>query len=59
MYEHGTNHVIEWTMIQVELEGDFLVQSVAIFRSKVKLLQNQEIKQVKVQWSHYSLEDAT
>ena len=23
MYEHGTNHVIEWIMIQVEPKGDF------------------------------------
>ena len=24
MYEHGNNHMIEWMMIQVEMEGDFL-----------------------------------
>ena len=59
MYEHGTNHVIEWIMIQVEPEGDFLLQPVAILGSKVKLLQNREIRQVKVQWTHYSPENAT
>ena len=44
MYEHGINHVIELIMIQVELEGDFSVQLVAILGIKVKLLRNQEIR---------------
>ena len=46
--------MIEWIMIQVEPEGDFLLQPVAILGSKVKLLQNREIRQVKVQWTHYN-----
>ena len=59
MYEHGTNHVIEWIMIQVEPEWYFLVQTVAILGSKVKLLWNYEIRKVNAQWTHYSPEDAT
>ena len=43
----------------MELEGDFSVQPVSILGSKVKLLRNREIKQVKIQWTHYSPEDAT
>ena len=43
----------------MELEGDFLVQPVSILGSKVKLLQNQQIRKVKVQWTHYSPEDDT
>ena len=51
--------MIEWIMIQVEPEGYFSVQPVSILGSKVKLLRNQEIKKVKVQWTHYNLEDVT
>jgi hypothetical protein len=29
-YVHDLNHVIDWTMIQVEKEGEFWVESVRI-----------------------------
>jgi hypothetical protein len=34
------NHVIDWTVIQVEHEGDFQVQLVHILDKKVKVLQS-------------------
>jgi hypothetical protein len=46
------NHMIDWTMIQVEHEGDFRVW-------KVKVLRNKAIGLVKVQWTYYCPEDAT
>ena len=58
-YIPDISHVIDWNVIQVEPEGDFLRQLVAILGNKVKLLRNQEIRQVKVQWTHYNPEDAT
>ena len=41
----------------MEPERDFPVQPVAILGSKVKLLRDQEIRHIKVQWTHYSPED--
>ena len=38
---------------------DFSAQPVSILGSKVKLLRNREIRQVKVQWTHYGPKDAT
>jgi hypothetical protein len=39
-YVHDPNHVIDWTMIQVEHEGDFWVESVCILDQKFKVLRN-------------------
>jgi hypothetical protein len=30
-YVHDPNHVIDWHLIQVEIEGDFQVQPVRVF----------------------------
>ena len=43
----------------LEPKGYFLVQPIVILGSRVKMLQNQEIRQVKVQWTHCSPEDVT
>ena len=53
------NHIIDWHVIQVEPEGDFLVQPVGILDKKVTMLRNKAIGQVKVQWGHFSPEDTT
>jgi hypothetical protein len=37
-YVHDPNHVIDWTMIQVEPEGDFQVELVCILDWKFKVL---------------------
>jgi hypothetical protein len=58
-YVHNPNHDIDWHLIQVELEGYFHVQLVCILDIKVKVLQNQVIELVKVEWTFYGLEDAT
>ena len=52
------NHIIDWTLIQEEPEGDILVQPICILNQKVMLLRNISIGQVKVQWTHYSHEEA-
>jgi hypothetical protein len=58
-YVHDLNHVIDWNLIQVELEGDFQVQSVCILDIKVKMFRNQFIELVKFQWTCYGPEDTT
>jgi hypothetical protein len=58
-YIPDDNHVIDWNVIQVEQEGTFQVHPMCILDQKIKQLQNQAIKLVKVQWTWYSIEDAT
>ena len=52
-------HVINWNYVQVEAEGDFLVEIDCILERREITLQNRTIFQVKVQWKHLSLEEAT
>jgi hypothetical protein len=58
-YVHDANHIIDWNVIQVEPEGDFLVQSVCILERKIKHLRNRAMDIVKVQWRWYGPKDAT
>ena len=58
-YVHDPNHLVDWHMIPVEPEGGFQLQPVGILDKKVKMLRNRAIRQVKVQWRHFSPEDAT
>jgi hypothetical protein len=37
-YIIDVNHLIDWNVIQVEPEGDFLIQPITILGRKVKLL---------------------
>ena len=58
-YVHDPNHVINWDVIHVEPEGEFQIKPMGILTRKVTMLRNQAIGQVKVQWEHYGLEEAT
>jgi hypothetical protein len=57
-YVPHPNHVIHWTAIQVEHEGDFRVELVHILDWKFKVLRNRAIDPVKVQWTCYDPEDS-
>ena len=43
----------------MEPEGEFQIKPMCILSMKVKMLQNREIGQVKVQWEHYGPKEAT
>jgi len=58
-YVPYANNLIDWNLIQVEPEGYMPVQPVSILDRKVRWLRNREVRQVKVQWTHYSPEEAT
>ena len=58
-YVPDPNHIIDWNVIQVEHEADFLVEPIYILDRKVKVLRKKYIVMVKVQWTCYSPEDAT
>jgi hypothetical protein len=58
-YVPDANHVIDWTVIQVEPEGVLQVHHVRILDRKNKQLRNRAIELVKVQWIWYGPKDAT
>ena len=55
-YVHDATYVINWNDVQVELEGDFLVEPDCILDRRDILLQNRTIK---VKWKHLSPEEST
>jgi hypothetical protein len=58
-YIHDPTHIIDWNMVQVEPEGEFQEEPLCILDRKETILQNRVITQVKVQWKHFSPEEAT
>ena len=58
-YIHDPNHVINWDVIQVELEGELRIEPMHILDRKVTMLWKRAIGKVQVQWEHYGLEGAT
>ena len=51
--------MIDWNVVQVEPEGEVLVEPDCILERREITLRNRTIGQVKVQWKHLSLEEAT
>eukprot|EP00253_Pinus_taeda_P003554 PITA_03554 len=58
-YIYDPKHVIKWQDIQVEPEGEVLVESLSILDRREVQLRKRAITQVKVQWQHYGPEEAT
>jgi agmatine/peptidylarginine deiminase len=52
-YVHDSNHIIDWSMIHVESEGQFLPKPQCILDRKETSHRNKTIAQVKVQWKHF------
>jgi hypothetical protein len=58
-YVHDPTHMIDWNLVQVELEGEFQVEPLRILDWREITLRNRVVAQVKVQWKHFSPEEAT
>ena len=58
-YVHDATHVIDWNVVQVEPEGEVLVEPDCILERREITLRNCAIGWVKVQWKHLSPEEAT
>ena len=56
---HNATHVIDWNFIQVEPEGDMQIKPDCILDKRESFLQNRTVEQVKVQWKHLNLDEAT
>jgi hypothetical protein len=58
-YVHDSNHIIDWSVIYVEPEGEFLPEKKCIIDRKEIPLKNKTISQVKVQWKKFGPDEAT
>jgi hypothetical protein len=58
-YIHDPTHMIDWNLVQVEPEGEFQVEPLHILDWREITLRNKALAQVKVQWKHFSPEEAT
>jgi hypothetical protein len=58
-YVHDSNHIIDWSVIQVEPKGEFLPEPQCILDTKETSFGNRTIAQVKVQWKHFGPYEAT
>eukprot|EP00253_Pinus_taeda_P008911 PITA_08911 len=58
-YIYDPKHIINWKDIQVEPEGEFLVEQVSILDRRRVVLRKRAIIQVKVQRQHFGPDEAT
>eukprot|EP00253_Pinus_taeda_P002781 PITA_02781 len=58
-YVYDPRHVIRWQEIQVEPEGEVLVEPLSILDQREVQLRKRVITQVKVQWRHFGPDKAT
>jgi hypothetical protein len=58
-YVHDSNHIIDWSVIQVEPEREFLPEPQCIIDRKETPLGKKTIAHAKVQWKHFGLDEAT
>eukprot|EP00253_Pinus_taeda_P019599 PITA_19599 len=58
-YVYDPKHVIRWQDIQVEPEGEVLVEPLSILDQREVQLRKRVITQVKVQWRYFGPEEAT
>ena len=58
-YIHDSTHIIDWNVVHVEPEGEFQVEPLCILDRKETVLRNWVVTRIKVQWKHFSPEEAT
>jgi len=58
-YVKDVDHVIDWSVLQVEPEGEFQSELQCILWRKMLMIQNRAIKQVKVKWNHFRPDETT
>ena len=58
-YVYDTKHVIDWSLLQVELEGEFSPEPLHILDKREVQLRKCTIFKLKVQWKHFKADEDT
>ena len=58
-YVYDTKHVVDWSLLQVEPEGDFTSEPTHILDKREVQLWKHTMVQLKVQWKHFEADEAT
>ena len=58
-YVYDTKHVIDWSSLQVEPEGEFAPEPLHILDKREVHLRRRTITQLKVQWRQFGPDEAT
>ena len=58
-YVYDTKHVVDWSLLQVEPEGEFALDPIHILDKREAHLRKHTIFQLKVQWKHFEADEAT
>ena len=58
-YVYDTKHVVDWSVLQVEPEGEFSDEPLHILEKREVKLRKCTIVQLKLQWKHFEVDDAT
>ena len=58
-YVYVTKHVVDWSLLQVEPEGEFSPKLIHILEKREVQLRKRTIVQLKVQWKHFEADEAS
>ena len=58
-YIHDSSHIVDWNVVQVEPEGEFLPEPLQILEWEENELRNRTVARVKVHWKHFTPEETT
>ena len=58
-YVYDTKHVIDWSILHVETEGEFSPEPLHVLDKREVQLRKCTIVQLKVQWKHFEVDEAT
>ena len=58
-YVYDNKHVVDWSLLQVELEGEFAPEPIHILEKREVHLWKCTVVQLKVQWKHFEADEAT
>ena len=58
-YVYDTKHIIDWSLLQVEPEGEFSPKPLHILDKREVQLRKHIVFQLKVQWKHFEVDEFT
>ena len=58
-YVYDTKHVVDWSLLEVEPNGEFSPEPTHILDKREVHLQKHTVVQLKVQWKHFEADEAT